>query len=266
MKFVRAILVASAQSRLMINMDKSNDRNGPLQVQNSESDSNFAPDRFLGQNAQQGDSCCSNIIVHDLLNGQRTFQRAVDQDAWLDNRGDVIFFNSQFQIWQLLPQSKANFFGTAFSSGSFDEGKGCPTDNTWTVSNKNRWTTVPNYLTCQSSISSEDALAYDLSERVCEMMKNMVPRLKEYKMDALCQRAKFIADRVIRQRSCASSSLTRADSNLVMSLDTLREWRDKLMAINARRNENCDNNDELDGAIQRFYSSMKRKVMKNNRK
>ena len=39
-----------------------------------------------------------------------------------------------------------------------------------------------------------------------------------------------------------------------------------MMAINAQRNEDCENNEDLDGTIGRFYSSMTRKITKAQRK
>ncbi|CBY08268.1 unnamed protein product [Oikopleura dioica] len=264
MKIAQIIITAAVDARLMINM---NERNPPSKGTFSTPEPEN--DRLLMINKLDENTCCSKLIANDLFHGQRAFEKASDDETWLDENGDVIFYNQQFQIWQLIPNSvgkDVNSFGTAFSSGSFVNGRNCPDTRSWTISNNNRWTTVKNFLSCQSSIRSEDDLAFDLSERVCQLLKTAVSNLKQYKMDSLCQRAKFISDRVVRQRSCAISNLGRSNWNLVASLDTLREWRDQLLSINRKRNENCDNNSELEVVIERFHASMMRKILKNTRK
>jgi len=225
MKIGHILIAAAVDARLMINMDERNPPSkGQVSLPEREND------RLLMAIKVDENACCSKLISNDLILGQRSFTKLPDRENWIAKNGDVIFYNPQFQIWQLIPNSDGqngmlNSFGTAFSSGSFVNGRNCPDERSWTISNNGRWTTVKNFLSCQSSIRSEDELAFDLSERICALLKTAVSNLKQYKMDSLCQRAKFIADRVVRQRSCAKPSFGRSNWNLVASLDTLREWR-----------------------------------------
>ena len=71
---------------------------------------------------------------------------------------------------------------------------GCPNDHMWTVNFDNRWTTTVNFVQCLEDTTDHDAIVYDLSERVCGIMKNQVPKLSKVKMNSLCQRARGIAD------------------------------------------------------------------------
>ena len=64
----------------------------------------------------------------------------------------------------------------------------------WTVNFDNRWTTTVNFVQCLKDTTDHDAIVYDLSERVCGIMKNEVPKLSKIKMNSLCQRARGIAD------------------------------------------------------------------------
>ncbi|CBY38802.1 unnamed protein product [Oikopleura dioica] len=263
MKIVATILASMASARIMFNLDKNAEMTGgPFFHPNKNVDN----DRFLllgdtdRQNSYSG--CCKQLIVHDIFNGQRIFEKSPYEETWIDRQGDAIFFNTQFQIWQLVPQSAKSSFGSAFSAPSE---AGCPNEHAWTVSYQNRWSTTVNYVQCLNDFKDHDAVIYDLSERVCEIMKKEVPKLTQIKMNSLCQRALSIADRVIKHRACAAKSISRAASNVVLSLKTAREWRDKLMEINAARNEDCENNEDLDGTIVRFYESIRRKIIKANR-
>jgi len=72
-------------------------------------------DRLLMINKLDENTCCSKLIANDLLHGQRAFEKASDDETWLDENGDAIFYNQQFQIWQLIPNSVGkdiNSFGT----------------------------------------------------------------------------------------------------------------------------------------------------------
>ena len=74
-------------------------------------------DRLLMGIKIDENTCCSKLVTNDLFHGQRSFEKVPDQETWLAKNGDAIFFNSQFQIWQLIPNSSrensvVNSFGT----------------------------------------------------------------------------------------------------------------------------------------------------------
>ena len=82
----------------------------------------------------------------------------------------------------------------AFTSNPASLAPGCPDHFPWLVSNDHRWSTVKNYAQCVEDTTNEDKLAYDLSERVCQIMQTAVPSLRARKIATLCQRAKSIAE------------------------------------------------------------------------